>query len=199
MIKDPDDQVRHVIELTFTKFEELGSTNKVMRYLRQQGILFPRRQSAGPQANQLLWKVASELAVIEMLHNPAYAGIFAYGRRQNDPTLRKPGRMATGNRRKPMSEWLHLQPNVYPAYITREQYLANQERIQQNGLRFSEMREKAQESCAKGRGYSRDWSFAGTAGTTCKRCINIPLVTCAGEWSEQPSPRAIATRSARTW
>lgn len=112
VIKDPDDQVRHVIELTFAKFEELGSAGKVMRYLREHGILFPRRQSAGPQANHLLWKVASESAVIEMLNNPAYAGAFVYGRRQNDPTLRKAGRNATGNRRKPLAEWLHLQQNV---------------------------------------------------------------------------------------
>src|SRR3990172_3636882 len=54
VVKDPDDQVRHVLELMFSKFAELGSAGKVIRYLRQNGILFPRRQSAGPQANQLL-------------------------------------------------------------------------------------------------------------------------------------------------
>ncbi|MCP5094619.1 MAG: hypothetical protein GY943_03610 [Chloroflexi bacterium] len=52
-----------------------------------------------------------------MLQNPAYAGAFAYGRRQVDPTLRKPGRQASGRRRKPVSAWLHLQQDVYPAYI----------------------------------------------------------------------------------
>jgi DNA invertase Pin-like site-specific DNA recombinase len=35
VVKHPDDQVRHVIELVFTKFEELGSVNKVVRYFRQ--------------------------------------------------------------------------------------------------------------------------------------------------------------------
>ena len=164
VIKDPDDQVRHVIELTFAKFEELGSAGKVMRYLRQNGILFPRRQSAGPQANQLLWKVVSESAVTEMLENPAYAGAFAYGRRQNDPTLRKVGRAATGKRRKPMSEWLHLQQNVYPAYITWEQYLANQDRIQQNGLRFTELREKAAGIVRSGPGLLQGLVVCGNCG-----------------------------------
>jgi DNA invertase Pin-like site-specific DNA recombinase len=164
VVKDPDDQVRHVIELTFAKFEELSSANKVMLYLRQQGILFPRRQNGGPQANQLLWKVASESAVTEMLQNPAYAGAFAYGRRQNDPTLRKAGRKATGNRRKPMSAWLHLQQNVYPAYITWEQYLANQDRIQQNGLRFVEMREKAQGIVREGPGLLQGLVICGNCG-----------------------------------
>ena len=164
VVKDPDDQVRHVIELTFAKFEELGSANKVMSYLRQHGILFPRRQSAGPQANQLLWKTASESAVAETLSNPAYAGVFAYGRRQNDPTLRKAGRPATGNRRKPMSEWLHLQHNVYPAYITWEQYLSNQERIRQNGLRFVEMRHKAQGIAREGPGLLQGLIVCGRCG-----------------------------------
>jgi DNA invertase Pin-like site-specific DNA recombinase len=164
VVKDPDDQVRHIIELTFAKFEELGSANKVMRYLRQQGILFPRRQNAGPQANQLLWKVASESAVTEMLNNPAYAGAFAYGRRQNEPALRTAGRPATGNRRKPMSEWLHLQQDVYPAYITWEQYLANQERIQQNGLRFVKMRQKAQGIVREGPGLLQGLVVCGRCG-----------------------------------
>ena len=164
VVKDPDDQVRDIIELTFAKFETLGSVNKVVRYLRQNRILFPRRQSAGPQANQLLWKDASELGVREMLTNPAYAGAFAYGRRQNDPTLRKAGRSATGNRRKPISEWLHLQQDVYPAYITWEQYLANQERICQNGLHFVELRRKAQGIVRDGPGLLQGLVVCGRCG-----------------------------------
>lgn len=164
VVKDPDDQVRHIIELAFAKFDELGSANKVMRFLRQHGILFPRRQSAGPQANQLLWKDASESAVIAMLTNPAYAGAFAYGRRQKDPTLHKAGRAATGNRRKPMAEWLHLQQDAYPAYISWEQYLANQERIQQNGLRFIEQRQKAQGIVRNGPGLLQGLVVCGRCG-----------------------------------
>jgi len=144
VVKDPDDQVRHVIELVFAQFEVLGSVNKVIRYLRRHKILLPRRQSAGPQAGQLLWKVASEAAVSDMLQNPAYAGTFVYGRRQVDPTRRQPGRPAAGRVRRPMSEWIHLQHDVYPAYILWEQYLTNQERIRQNGLRFIESRQNAQ-------------------------------------------------------
>ena len=144
VVKDPDDQVRHVLELMFAQFEILGSATKVITYLRRHKILLPRRQNAGPQANQLLWKVASEAAVSDMLQNPAYAGTFAYGRRQADPARRKPGRPAAGRVRKPMSEWLHIQHDVYPAYISWDQYLINQERIRQNGLRFTENIQKAQ-------------------------------------------------------
>jgi DNA invertase Pin-like site-specific DNA recombinase len=164
VVKDPDEQVRHVIELVFSKFSELGSANKVLRYLRRNKILLPRRQSAGPQANQLLWKVASEAAVTDMLRNPAYAGAFAYGRRQMDPTRRDPARPAAGRVRKPMSEWLHLQQGVYPAYISWEQYLTNQERIEQNGLRFVESRQKAQGAIRNGPGLLQGMVVCGSCG-----------------------------------
>jgi DNA invertase Pin-like site-specific DNA recombinase len=164
VVKDPDDQVRHVLELMFAKFNELGSVNKVLRYLRRNKILLPRRQNAGPQANQLLWKVASEAAITDMLHNPAYAGAFAYGRRQIDPARRKPGRLGAGVVRKPMAEWLHLQQDVYPAYITWEQYLANQERIRQNGLRFVESRQKAQGIARNGPGLLQGMVVCGRCG-----------------------------------
>jgi DNA invertase Pin-like site-specific DNA recombinase len=181
VIRDPDEQVRHIIELTFAKFAELGSANKVIRYLRQNGILFPRRQNAGPQANQLLWKEASEAAVTEMLNNPAYAGAFAYGRRQGNAILRKEGRPATGHPRKPMSEWLHLQQDAYPAYISWEQYLANRERIRQNGLRFVEQRQKAQGIVRDGPGLLQGLVVCGRCGHHLQTVYkHTPRYVCRG-------------------
>ena len=179
--QDPDDQVRHVIELVFAKFQELGSVNKVVRYLRRQKILLPRRQAYGPFVNQLLWKVACESAVTELLKNPAYAGVFAYGRRQGDPTLRKPGRSATGLRRKPMTEWLQCLQNAYPAYITWEQYLANQEQIQQNGLRFLEKRQKAQGIARNGPGLLQGLVMCGHCGHHMRTVYkHTPRYVCQG-------------------
>lgn len=164
VVKDPDEQVRQVITLVFDKFSELGSSNKVLRYLRQSKILLPRRQSAGPQADQLLWKVASESAVTDMLCNPAYAGAFAYGRKQKDPRLQNAARPAAGWVRRPLAEWLHLQQDVYPAYISWEQYLSNQERIRQNGLRFVESRQAAQGVVRKGPGLLQGMVVCGHCG-----------------------------------
>jgi DNA invertase Pin-like site-specific DNA recombinase len=179
--KDPDDQVRHVIELMFVKFEELGSVNKVIRYFRQNQILLPRRQAQGPQVNQIVWKVASESAVTDLLKNPAYAGVFAYGRRQGDPMLRKPGRSATGLRRKPMTEWLQCMQNAYPAYITWEQFLANQERIQQNGLWFMEKRQKAQGIVRKGAGLLQGMVLCGHCGYHMQTVYkHTPRYVCRG-------------------
>jgi DNA invertase Pin-like site-specific DNA recombinase len=182
VVKEPDDQVRHVIELVFAQFELLGSVNKVIRYLRRHKILLPRRQSGGPQAGQLLWKVASEAAVSDMLQNPAYAGAFAHGRRQIDPARRQPGRPAAGRVRKPMSEWIHLQHDVYPAYITWEQYLANQERIRQNGLRFVENRQKAQGIVREGPGLLQGMVVCGHCAHHMQTVYkHTPRYVCRGQ------------------
>jgi DNA invertase Pin-like site-specific DNA recombinase len=144
VVKDPDDQVRHAIELILLKFEELGSCGKVLRYLRQENILLPRRQRAGMFKGQLLWKPPTDSAIYETIRNPAYAGAFAYGRKQVDYTQQTPGKPSTGRLARPMDEWLHLQQDVYPAYITWEQYLANQERLRQNATVFQKRQEGAQ-------------------------------------------------------
>ncbi len=189
VIQDPDDQVRHVIELTFAAFERLGSVNKVMRYLRRHEVLLPRRQSHGPQVGELLWKVASEAAVSDMLKNPAYAGSFAYGRRQTDPTRQQPGRPATGHARKPQSEWLHLQHDAYPAFISWEQYLTNQERIRDNGLSFAEKRGRARGIAREGPGILQGLVVCGVCAHHMRTVYkHTPRYLCNGVYRTVDAP-----------
>jgi len=150
VVKEPDDQVRHTIELVFTLFAQQGSCPKVARALCQQDILLPRQQRGGLHKGELLWKRPTGDAVYEMVRNPAYAGAFAYGRRQGDPARQIPGRPATGQVHKPMEEWLHLQQEVYPAYIRWEQYLANQQRLHQNAVDYARQGEPAQGAAREG-------------------------------------------------
>ncbi len=81
VVKDPDLQVQRSIELVFARFTSLGSCQKVLRSLRDDGILLPRRQHGGLHAGEVLWRKPTAAALIEILHNPAYAGAFVYGRR----------------------------------------------------------------------------------------------------------------------
>jgi DNA invertase Pin-like site-specific DNA recombinase len=127
VVKDPDDQVRHAIALVFAKFEELRSARQVTCYFRSHDIRLPRRHIAGIHAGELLWKPTEPHMVYAILRNPAYAGAFAYGRTQVDQSRRHSSHGLHGERaRKPMEEWIHLEPGVYPAYITWEQYMTNQ-------------------------------------------------------------------------
>ena len=150
VVKDPNDQVRHVIEYVLSKFVELGTCSKVLSFFRDEEVLIPRRSVAGLLRGELVWKRPSAAAIHAIIRNPAYAGAFAYGQRQVDPTKRQPGRPSTGLVTKPMDEWIHLQQDVYPAYISWKQYLANQERLRQNAMRFDQRTRGAQGAARKG-------------------------------------------------
>lgn len=167
VVKEPDEQVRHTIELVFEKFDELGSCEKVLRYLREKGIRLPRWQRAGLHSGELLWKMASYAAIGEIIHNPAYAGAFAYGRRQTDPRRQQPGRQGTGHLHKPPEEWLHLQRDVYPAYITWEQYEAHQARLQQNATDFGAPSLRQEDGA---RGAAREGAALLQGLVVCGRC-----------------------------
>jgi hypothetical protein len=70
-----------------------------------------------------------------MLRNPAYAGIYAYGRSTLDPRRRQPGRPCTGRVRVGRDQWLVYLPGVLPAYISIEQYERNMQRLDANRSR----------------------------------------------------------------
>src|SRR5207302_9106407 len=130
--KYPDEQIQRCIALVFSTFAELGSGLKTLHLLKAYHILLPRHQTSGLRKGDLLWKEPTESMIIEILHNPAYAGAFVYGRRPTNPILRKAGRRGSGVVRKPMEEWVTLQQGVYPAYISWEQFLRNQARLAEN-------------------------------------------------------------------
>jgi DNA invertase Pin-like site-specific DNA recombinase len=164
VVQDPDDQVRHAIALVLTKFAELGSCRKVLHFLRTADLLLPRRQTMGPDLGQLVWKRPSYAPLYHIVTNPAYAGAFAYGRRQLDPARRKAGRRDTGIVNKPMAEWGHLQHDVYPAYISWEQYLANQARLHHNATRFQAQKAGAQGAAREGAALLQGLAVCGLCG-----------------------------------
>jgi len=139
VVQHPDDQVRSILGLVFEKFEELGSSYQVMRYLRRHDIQLPRRQVSGADKGQIIWKPATQTVVYSLLKNPAYAGAFAFGRRRLEPARRRAERPRSGVTLQPMAAWTQLQPGVYPGYISWEQYLRNQERLQQNQSQFQDL------------------------------------------------------------
>ena len=138
VIKDPDAQVRHVIDLVFTKFSELGTCQKVLHYFKKHQILIPRQQRSGPNNRELVWKQPSHPAILQILTNPAYAGAFAHGRRVKDPKRQQPGRPATGMVRQPIENWQCIIHDAYPAYISWEQHLANRAQLKDNASRFGQ-------------------------------------------------------------
>jgi DNA invertase Pin-like site-specific DNA recombinase len=136
VVKDPDLGIQRAIGLVFARFRALGSCPKVLRALRDEGVLLPRRQTAGVHRGDLLWKAPTEGAIYEILRNPAYAGAFVFGRHGHEPAPH-PGR---GTRRvhRPMEEWVQVHQDTYPAYISWETFMANQAQLRDNASSFAQ-------------------------------------------------------------
>ena len=96
VILDPDEQAQHVVRLVFGTFRRLGTLNSVLRYLVAREVQLPVRVHSGPARGELEWRRPTRETLQNMLHNPAYAGYYAYGRRQVEPRRKIPGRPDTG-------------------------------------------------------------------------------------------------------
>jgi DNA invertase Pin-like site-specific DNA recombinase len=137
VVKHPDERVRRAIGLVFERFRLSGTLPKVLKSLREDEVLLPRLRRGGPHAGELLWARPTTASIYSILRNPAYAGAFVHGRRSKarDGSAR-PERIVE----KPMEEWSIFHKDMYPSYISWEEYLANTECLRQNGHRAAEYR-----------------------------------------------------------
>jgi DNA invertase Pin-like site-specific DNA recombinase len=129
---DPDEQVRATVQLLFDQFAALGSFGKLYRYMRQNKICMGSRVHQGPRRGELEWRPLTRALLGRMLHHPIYAGAYAYGRRCVDAKRTAASGGKVRMRYVPMAEWKVLQRERFPAYISWEQYLANQQRLLAN-------------------------------------------------------------------
>jgi DNA invertase Pin-like site-specific DNA recombinase len=128
---DPDEQVQHVIRLILEQFARLGSVSGVLRYLRQHQIQMPFRPLGGPQRGQLLWHRPYRETLRLLLRNPAYAGVYTWGRRTVDRRRAVEGKRSSGRVEREPQDCLVCLPDNHPAYLSWEQYQNNRRRLKQ--------------------------------------------------------------------
>jgi DNA invertase Pin-like site-specific DNA recombinase len=136
---DPDEQVQAVVRLVFDLFERLGTVNGVLCFLAGNRIQLGVRVREGPGRGELVWRRPNRAGVQNMLRNPAYAGVYAYGRSTTDPRRRQAGRPFTGRVRTAREDWIVFLPGLLPAYISVEQYEKNRQRMEANRSRSQSM------------------------------------------------------------
>ena len=130
---DPDELVQTTIHLVFNLFQRCGSISGVLRHLAAHDIRLPDRRRGGPDKGELEWRRPNRPTLIDMLHNPAYAGCYAYGRRSVQPSRQQPGRPNTGRRRgHDLDDGVIVLRDRLPAYISWDCYMANLEKMEAN-------------------------------------------------------------------
>jgi DNA invertase Pin-like site-specific DNA recombinase len=132
---DPDEQAQAVIRLVFGLFDRLGTVNGVLCFLADNHIQLGVRVREGPERGELQWRRPSRTMLQNILRNPAYAGIYAYGRSTTDPRRRQAGRPCTGRVRTAREDWIVFLPGLLPAYISIGQYEKNGQRMEANRSR----------------------------------------------------------------
>ena len=124
---DPDTGVRAAVTRLFTEFEAAGSASGVVKAFAADQLTFPARDHTGPRAGELYWKPLRLDQVLDILHNPRYAGAYCYGRRAH----RRAGG-TTSTTVKPREQWTTLIPGAHDGYITWTQFEANQQQLAAN-------------------------------------------------------------------
>ncbi|MCA9066463.1 MAG: recombinase family protein, partial [Planctomycetaceae bacterium] len=199
LLKDPDDQVRHVVQLIFSKFQELQSSSGVLRYLHDHGIRIGVRDHRDANKGRLQWKPANQSTVTGILHHPVYAGAYVYGRREINPSKVVSGQPGKGRRWADPDDWDVLIRDHLPAYISWEQWQQNQQKLRENASRY------ARGSAARGGsllasrvrcgrcGYMMAVCYAGSSNArfTCDALRNHLRQTQCQSFNAQPLHRLI--------
>ncbi len=132
---DPDEQVQAVVRLLFEQFERQGTVHGLLHYLVHHGIRIGVRPHGGPNRGQLEWRRPNRVTLLNVLHHPIYAGAYRYGHRATDPRRKVAGRPGTGRRVVRPADCQVLLRDRFPAYISWEQFEANQQRLADNRAR----------------------------------------------------------------
>ena len=101
----------------------------MVKAFRAAGLSFPWRHRKGPRKGETDWQPLRHSTVLQVLHNPRYAGAFTYGRHREQP---RPGRKRGSSITVPRQEWISFIPGAHPGYITLDQYEANIARLAAN-------------------------------------------------------------------
>jgi DNA invertase Pin-like site-specific DNA recombinase len=125
---DPDEAVQQAVRIVFERFALEPTLGAVVRWGRQAGFKFPTRRKTD---GELEWHPLTQGRLIGVLHNPAYAGVYVYGRRPTRKVISN-GEIRERSTRLPVDQWPVRIDAAHPGYITWETFVSNEQRLHEN-------------------------------------------------------------------
>ena len=127
IVKDPDEEVAAAISDMFAAFTAAGSAYGVVAAFA--GRRFPGRAGPGGRPG---WGRLTYGRVVGLLHNPAYAGAYAFGRHRTRQQVDADGSVHARTRTVARDQWQVLIPGHHEGYITWDDYLAIEAKMAAN-------------------------------------------------------------------
>lgn len=134
---DPDQQVQQAVQVLFQTFRRTGSAHCTVKEFREKGLLFPRH--ARPHHDEVVWGQLQHSRVLQILHNPWYAGAYVFGRTRTRRTTG--GKTHTTD--MPRDQWHSLIRDAHPSYITWDEHEENVRRLHDNAQAYGLERRKS--------------------------------------------------------
>jgi DNA invertase Pin-like site-specific DNA recombinase len=138
VVQHPDQEVRERIAFVFATFLRVKSVHGVVREMVAARLLLPRGKR-GRDDGTIVWRRPTAAAISSLLHNPAYAGTFAYGRTQTYANV--PGGRPCKHS-LPQEQWQFMVPDKYAAYIDRDTYATIQAILRDNYQEYQRRRSR---------------------------------------------------------
>jgi DNA invertase Pin-like site-specific DNA recombinase len=158
VVLDPDRQIQGAVRLVFDTFRQTHSANAVVRRFQREGLQFPCRGRSGLGKDEVRWIALEHFRVLQILHNPRYAGAFVFGRTRR---TRRADLKSSAQLQVARKDWLVLIKDAHAGYIFWEEFERNQATLTQNLAALS----------SGGRGtVPREGSALLQGHTLCGRC-----------------------------
>lgn len=122
---DPDSQIRESIAYFFETFSRVGSAHQTVKVFRDEGLSFPSRLR---NREVVVFRPLTASTAIRTLHNPRYAGAYAYGRRR----YRRAANGMKVQKARSCNDWLACIPNAHPGYIDWDRFQENLKLLETN-------------------------------------------------------------------
>jgi DNA invertase Pin-like site-specific DNA recombinase len=139
IILDSDEEVRGAVGLVFRLFRETGTAFAVMQRFAESRLRFPKRSYGGAWDGQIVWGRLTHSRVLGLLKNPSYAGRYVFGRYQTRREITPSGEVHKRMQAVAMADWRVSLEEHHEGYITWEEFLENQERLEKNRTNGEEM------------------------------------------------------------
>jgi len=126
-VKDPDAEIRNAVEMLFDIFRRVGSAFGVVERFKHKGYKFPYKIGKGFRKGEVEWINLELSHVLNILHNPYYAGVYSYGKTQ---LIWTPD--GKRSRAVPREDWHAFIKDHHAPYISFDEFEANERILNEN-------------------------------------------------------------------